>query len=163
VRTNAPHRHAHCAKRSRIKHGERSRRGPHVRRSRRRAGPRRADRREHAGPCCAVQRRGIKSLMGAVGSVGPAGVTLRFAIARRARGSCATVRELNLRPPPNASSAAPQYEFRDLEISQTRTVMLTRATRLRAKDGECSVSVRRMPGLNHGARSAQFCGKSVST
>jgi len=34
--------------------------------------------------------------MGAVGSVGPAGVALQFAIARRARGSCATVRELNL-------------------------------------------------------------------
>ena len=34
-------------------------------------------------------------LMGAVGSVGPAGVTLRFAVARRARGLCATVRELN--------------------------------------------------------------------
>jgi len=34
--------------------------------------------------------------MGAVGSVGPAGVTLQFAIARRARGLCATVRELNL-------------------------------------------------------------------
>jgi len=34
-------------------------------------------------------------LMGAVGRVGPAGVTLQFAIARRARGSCATVRELN--------------------------------------------------------------------
>ena len=29
--------------------------------SRRRAGPRSADRREHAGPCCDVQRRGIKS------------------------------------------------------------------------------------------------------
>ena len=25
------------------------------------------------------------------------------------------------------------------------------------------VSIRRMPGLSHGARSAQFCGKSVST
>ena len=50
--------HAHDAKRSQIKHGERSRRGPHVRRSRRRAGPRRADRREHAGPCCGAQRRG---------------------------------------------------------------------------------------------------------
>ena len=37
-------------------------------------------------------------LMGAAGSVGPAGVTLRFAIARRARGSWATVRELNLAP-----------------------------------------------------------------
>ena len=34
--------------------------------------------------------------MGAVGRVGPAGVTLQFAIARRARGSCATMRELNL-------------------------------------------------------------------
>ena len=45
--------------------------------------------------------------MGALGSVGPAGVTLLFAIARRARGSCATVRELNLRPPPNAGPAAP--------------------------------------------------------
>jgi len=46
--------------------------------------------------------------MGAVGSVGPAGVTLQFAIARRALGSCATVRELNLRPPPNAGPAAPR-------------------------------------------------------
>ena len=55
-------RAASSTKRSPIKHGERSRRGPHVRRSRRRAGPRRADRREHAGPCCAVQRRGIKSV-----------------------------------------------------------------------------------------------------
>src|SRR6188768_1508342 len=34
--------------------------------------------------------------MGAVGSVGPAGVTLQFAIARRGHGSCSTVRELNL-------------------------------------------------------------------
>ena len=34
--------------------------------------------------------------MGAVGSVGPAGVTLQFAIARVARDSWATVRELNL-------------------------------------------------------------------
>ena len=33
--------------------------------------------------------------MGAVGSVGPAGVTLQFAIARRARGLCATVREVD--------------------------------------------------------------------
>jgi hypothetical protein len=34
--------------------------------------------------------------LGPVGSVGPAGVTLQFAIARRARGACATVRELTL-------------------------------------------------------------------
>src|SRR6188768_161120 len=34
--------------------------------------------------------------MGAVGSVGPAGVTLQFALARRGHGSCATVQELNL-------------------------------------------------------------------
>ena len=33
--------------------------------------------------------------MGAVGSVGPAGVTLQFAIARRALGSCAAVREVD--------------------------------------------------------------------
>jgi hypothetical protein len=33
--------------------------------------------------------------MGAVGGVGPAGVTLQIAIARRARGVCATLRELN--------------------------------------------------------------------
>jgi hypothetical protein len=34
--------------------------------------------------------------MGAAGSLAPGGVTLQFAIAMRARGSCATVRELNL-------------------------------------------------------------------
>ena len=54
--------------------------------------------------------------MGAVGSVGPAGVTLQFAIARRALGSCATVRELNLRPPPNAGPAAPCIGFRDFAL-----------------------------------------------
>ena len=36
--------------------------------------------------------------MGAEGSVGPAGVTLPFAIARSARGLCATMRELNPAP-----------------------------------------------------------------
>jgi hypothetical protein len=39
VRTNAPHGRAHRAKRLRIKHGERSRLGPHVRRSRRKGAP----------------------------------------------------------------------------------------------------------------------------
>jgi hypothetical protein len=37
-----------------------------------------------------------RRLMGAAGSAGHAGVTLQFAITRRARRSCATVRELNL-------------------------------------------------------------------
>jgi hypothetical protein len=45
-------------KRSRIKYGERSRRGPHVRRSRRRAGPRHAQRSEQAGPYRTVSWRG---------------------------------------------------------------------------------------------------------
>jgi len=36
--------------------------------------------------------------MGAVGSAGPANVTLQFAIARRGARFCATVRELNLAP-----------------------------------------------------------------
>jgi len=39
VRTKAPHRRVHRAKRSRIKPGERSRPGPHVRRSRRKGAP----------------------------------------------------------------------------------------------------------------------------
>ena len=50
-------------------------------------------------------------LMGAVGRVGPAGVTLQFAIARRAR----LVRDgagAQPRPPPRAGPAAPWYHFR---------------------------------------------------
>ena len=56
---------------------------------------------EGLAPAYKLELRG-GCLMGAVGSAGPAGVTLQFAFARRAPGSWATLRALDNRPPPKA-------------------------------------------------------------
>ena len=109
VRTEATHRHAHRAKRSRIKYGEGSGRAPRPAQPASGGPPARAAKRsEHAGPCHDVSRRGIKSLMGTVGSVGPVGVILQFAIARRARGFQRYAAGAQPRPPPKAGPAAPR-------------------------------------------------------
>ena len=56
--------------------------------------------------------------------MGPAGVTLQFAIALRARGSWATVRELDNRPPPSGP-AAPWCALGEWESFAERSFMLT--------------------------------------
>jgi len=68
-------------------------------------------RRARVAPACSVGLGGGR-LIGAVGSVGPAGVTLQFAIARVARGSRAQPR-----PPPKAGPAAPWCGFGDRRVA----------------------------------------------
>jgi len=101
--------------------------------------PRRADRREHAGPCCDAQRRGIKSLMGATGCRG----ACRRHLTVRAGADCARLlrRAAGAQPSPGAEGG-PRGSLlrfrRSRDLADSFTVTLTRATRLRAKHGECS-------------------------
>jgi len=83
--------------------------------------------------------------MGAAGCRGAFGVTLQFALALIARGSCATERELNLRSPPRVGPAAPGHAFGDLAgLSTARLVSDRRnghhAKRSRIEHGDAQPS-----------------------